>query len=992
MYFDGDDLISNGDKGVRRLYCTKGDDKCDKVSDIWLPTKNDGEHAANGIVKGPDGWYYMITGNDAGMSRDLVNQPGSPVKDPNSGVVLRFNEGGTKREIIAHGFRNPYDLAFNHLGQLFTYDSDGERIHYMPYYAPTRVFDIAQGMHHGWIMPGWQFGWSRPQSWPDNVERMVEVGRGSPTGVVIYRHRNFPDRYRNGMFALCWTFGRLYFFPLEPDGSTYKSKKEVFMQTTGDVGFAPTDMAVGPKGELYIAIGGRGTRGSVFRVRYVGAPPVLPHVLPLKKVLAADEPLSSWSRAQWVPIAKKLGTDEFVKAALHPKLAVAERIRAVEVLTELFDGLPMDAATKLCEKNTPPDLTARVVWSLSRGADRPESRNLIAAMTASFYPRVGRAAWEAVLALPTPIDPQTTNLPLEAGFMSRDRRIRAAAIRAAQGPARASFAKVYSVPRMNYPAEELAMMWVAPPSADTIFHRCAGVIREKALDVWLRLESVRLLQIALGDVSTQIGSEKPFVGYIASNAEKVEAKVRQRAAIECAKGFPSVDGQLDMELARLLGMLQEDVSGLPEKLADKWTSKSQSEEDIHYLLVLSRLPGERSSEVTRKTAYALASIHVKLAQRGAKPNDQVPGILEALLARLVKFDPGLPAALVADAQFGVPGHAIFANNLPLAEKQAAARKLIAGIAKLEDEQARIAWSPDLIKLVSALPDAEALPILRKQFADPRLTDTVALQLAKKGQPEDRARWIDALISTQPTVVAAMAEALLTLDKQKPVPVEVGKAVRALRRLEGQKVDPKVKQTLVTLLEGWTGAKLAIENPKEDISAPWVRWYMKTYPKDAAALPGLASADFATWKKRLDKIDWDPGDEKRGEVVFQRKNCYRCHGESRRLGPDLTGIAQRFSRDDLFVAIFDPSKDIAPAFKATTIVTKAGKVHNGMIIYESPDLHLLQTTPDITVRIGREELELVQPSNISFMPTGLLDDLTDADLRDLYAYIKSLRKR
>src|SRR5206468_5475111 len=128
MYFDGPDLICDGDGGVRRLYDTTGAGKCDKVSPVWLPTKNDGEHAANGIVRGPDGWYYLIAGNDAGITRAHAQDPGSPVKEPNAGTVVRFAPDGKTSEVIAHGFRNPYDLAFNARGDLFTVDADGERV------------------------------------------------------------------------------------------------------------------------------------------------------------------------------------------------------------------------------------------------------------------------------------------------------------------------------------------------------------------------------------------------------------------------------------------------------------------------------------------------------------------------------------------------------------------------------------------------------------------------------------------------------------------------------------------------------------------------------------------------------------------------------------------------------------------------------------------------------------------------------------------------
>ena len=181
---------------------------------------------------------------------------------------MRFSAEGKPLDVYAHGFRNPYDLDFDAAGHLLTVDSDGERDHHLPWYAPTRLFDVAQGMEHGWLLQGWARGWNRPQSYFDNVERMVEIGRGSPTGVVAYRHQAFPEHYRGGVFSACWTLGRVYYFPLTPEGATCKSKLEIFLQTTGDVGFAPCDLAVGPSGDLFVAIGGRRTRGSVFRVHW----------------------------------------------------------------------------------------------------------------------------------------------------------------------------------------------------------------------------------------------------------------------------------------------------------------------------------------------------------------------------------------------------------------------------------------------------------------------------------------------------------------------------------------------------------------------------------------------------------------------------------------------------------------------------------------------------------------------------------------------------
>src|SRR5262249_11313544 len=99
------------------------------------------------------------------------------------------------------------------------------------------------------------------------------LGRGSPTAVACYRHAQFPKKYQGGFFAADWTFGRIYFLRLTPVGNNYRCEKEIFLEASGDNGFAPTGMVVHPMtGDLYISIGGRGTRGAVYRVRYKNRP------------------------------------------------------------------------------------------------------------------------------------------------------------------------------------------------------------------------------------------------------------------------------------------------------------------------------------------------------------------------------------------------------------------------------------------------------------------------------------------------------------------------------------------------------------------------------------------------------------------------------------------------------------------------------------------------------------------------------------------------
>src|SRR5262249_31550453 len=122
-----------------------------------------------------------------------------------------------------------------------------------------------------------------------------------------------------------------------------------------------------------------------------------------------------------------------------------------------------------------------------------------------------------------------------------------------------------------------------------------------------------------------------------------------------------------------------------EKMAAKWTDRSAFADDVHYLIVFSRLPTKRTSDVTKGTARAIAGLIVKLAAEDARPGDQMPEFLEELFDELVKRDPELPAALVAEPAFGLPGHELFAARIAPELQAIAARKLLATIKKLDED-------------------------------------------------------------------------------------------------------------------------------------------------------------------------------------------------------------------------------------------------------------------------------------------------------------------
>lgn len=269
LCFDGTDLLAVGDTGLMRYRDADGDLQADGPPVTLLKLKAGGEHHAHAIRRGPDGAWYLICGNDTGVTAADVTDPASPVLDPEAGVLLRFkiDETGeivSNLAVVADGMRNAYDFDFTAGRDPVTYDSDDEREVSLPWYRPTRVFRLLPGSHAGWMSRSWK----RADAFPEMPETLASLGRGSPTGVEVYRHDAFPPPYRDAVFVCDWTFGRVIAIPLDANGKPGEPIE--FLRGTGSEGFAPTDFAVAPDGSVFISAGGRGTNGRVYRVRYVG--------------------------------------------------------------------------------------------------------------------------------------------------------------------------------------------------------------------------------------------------------------------------------------------------------------------------------------------------------------------------------------------------------------------------------------------------------------------------------------------------------------------------------------------------------------------------------------------------------------------------------------------------------------------------------------------------------------------------------------------------
>lgn len=115
----------------------------------------------------------------------------------------------------------------------------------------------------------------------------------------------------------------------------------------------------------------------------------------------------------------------------------------------------------------------------------------------------------------------------------------------------------------------------------------------------------------------------------------------------------------------------------------------------------------------------------------------------------------------------------------------------------------------------------------------------------------------------------------------------------------------------------------------------------------------------------------------------------CHGGLKLISPDLGAAAQRLSLEDLFNAIVFPSRDVAPAYRMTTFQLKKGGAYSAIVSFESADGVMIHTGPSTALCLNDADIARRQPSELSFMPAGLLGGKGPQDLASLNAYLKTL---
>jgi putative heme-binding domain-containing protein len=178
---------------------------------------------------------------------------------------------------------------------------------------------------------------------------------------------------------------------------------------------------------------------------------------------------------------------------------------------------------------------------------------------------------------------------------------------------------------------------------------------------------------------------------------------------------------------------------------------------------------------------------------------------------------------------------------------------------------------------------------------------------------------------------------------------------------------------------------------------------RIYAADAKALAGNLMSDLPkiagpgkAWTVdevvKLAESGLEGRDKKKGEDMYRASLCAACHrfgalGGAQ--GPDLSNLAGRFTVKDIAEAIIEPSKVISDQYGFHAITTDDGKITVGKILEEKDEILIIANNPfdySQKVEVKRSDIKENKLSDVSPMPSGMINRLNPEELKDLLAYL------
>jgi putative membrane-bound dehydrogenase-like protein len=220
-------------------------------------------HGLSGITEGPDGKIYWSIGD---IGANITAPDGKVHKYPNEGIIVRSNPDGSDFEVFAAGLRNIHEFVFDQYGNMISADNDGDH----PGESERLVY-IVEGSDAGW-RSNWQYGkYTDPRNNNYKVWMEEELYKPRWKGQASYIIPPIVN-FHNGPTGMAYNPGTALgsewknkFFLVEFVGNPSRSHIWSFSLKPNGASFdlaedkdmvngiLPTGIRFGPDGALYVA-------------------------------------------------------------------------------------------------------------------------------------------------------------------------------------------------------------------------------------------------------------------------------------------------------------------------------------------------------------------------------------------------------------------------------------------------------------------------------------------------------------------------------------------------------------------------------------------------------------------------------------------------------------------------------------------------------------------------------------------------------------------
>lgn len=759
----------------------------------------------------------------------------------------------------------------------------------------------------------------------------VRWGQVAPAGLTRMRGLSFGQEYRDNLFACFFNTRQLVRVRVERIGATFRGQHEVFLSSPSS-DFHPADILEDADGSLLLIDTGAWltmgcpTSKDISHGNFGGI-----YRIRRTDAVAPDDPRGmrlNWDRASPGKLTTWLD---------DPRPVV--RDRAMSVLVQR-GAKAVPALASALASGTEPQLRRNAVWTLSRIGTPPARRALRAAL-ADVDPSVRQSTAHAVGVLRQ----QSAVKPLMEMVVSDDPPIRREAATALGliGSADAVPAILASLRTAEDEFLEHALIYALIEMGDVASIETGLAAADAPVQ---RGALIALDQIAPDGLTREAVS--PLLA--TTNAEL------QRAALEVIAKHPTWAGEI-IDLLRQALSAEELTAAQRAMIAGAVPAFSEDDQvrslvaeslarsntPIDTLLTLLEALGRREEPQLPETWIP------PLGQLLSHPDGAVR---RQLLACLLPFDAApLDAALRAMAK----------DASQTGDVRVAALALVARTgAELDDDE---------LHLLTSTLQADTAPV-------DRLTAASALSAAN--------------------LQAGALHSLLDVVREAG-PLELSALLQAFNNAaRNERLGEASLEIGISLVDA-----LAQSPGKDSLSPAGVQATFAHFPAEVVALARQrfpdASPDAEAQLTRLSALEAevDLGNAESGKQIFfsNRIACAGCHkiaGQGGPVGPDLSQIAKVRTARQLAEAVLLPSATLANGFESYTIVTQSGRVHAGLIRRESADAIYLVGADGKEQRVRRAEIDEVNRSGVSIMPQGLDKQLTQEQLRDLIAFLSTLK--